>query len=176
LNGWLTPEVARLILAVIGAFVVSAANEKYIRYETLETKRKRVKVEKSLEAVAPGGFSTRKTARHRETASSHARAKGLIPLLGQSRGDADGQGRRRQSRGGVGAIASQRWLAIFPAGSRHSPITRPSFQLFLEELWLMKIMISELANFDLCIVQIKLVHISIRQSDHGLLLMRFTDN
>lgn len=45
----------------------------------------------------------------------------MTPLLGQSRGDADGQGRRRQSRGGVGAIASQGWLAIFPAGSRHSP-------------------------------------------------------
>jgi len=49
----------------------------------------------------------------------------LIPLLGQSRGDADGQGRRRQSRGGVGAIASQGWLAIFPAGSRHSPNRSP---------------------------------------------------
>lgn len=55
----------------------------------------------------PGGFSIRKTARHHETESSHARAKALIPLLGQNRGDADSQGRRRQSRGGAGSIASQ---------------------------------------------------------------------
>ncbi len=47
-------------------------------------------------------------------------------MLGQSRGDADGRGRRRQTCGGVGVIASQGWLAIFPAGSRHSPKSGPA--------------------------------------------------
>ncbi|MGY6278408.1 hypothetical protein, partial [Methylomonas sp. MgM2] len=34
------------------------------------------------------------------------------------------------SRGGVGAIASQGWLAIFPAGSRHSPVVFHSATTF----------------------------------------------